>query len=200
MRSLDDFGRPAVADLDNVIDVIAHCHKQIEKQFTTFLHFHLHSTAPLESLATSDDQRQVMSAEPRLCVGSVFICISCRTQDNIDLDARLKALFPQSQFLQVFQAVLICRTIHYGVPKDIATGLLNEDCRFAVSAATRFYVLRIFEIPCVTALVVQQAGVVIAFVQEFENAGEDFGFFVRQLHLLATAVKELAFQVGGKER
>jgi len=56
MRSLDDFGRSAIADFDNVIDVIAHRHEQIEKQFAPVLHFHLHGSAPLESLATSDDQ------------------------------------------------------------------------------------------------------------------------------------------------
>jgi len=63
VRPLDDFGRPAIADLDNVIDVIAHGHKQIEKQFAPILHFHLHGSTPLESLATSNDQSQVMSAE-----------------------------------------------------------------------------------------------------------------------------------------
>jgi len=56
MRSLDDFGRSAIADFDNVIDVIAHRHEQIEKQFAPILHFHLHGSAPLESLTTSDDQ------------------------------------------------------------------------------------------------------------------------------------------------
>lgn len=45
-----------VPDLDNVIDMVAHSHKQIEKQFATILHLHLHGSAPLESLTTSDDQ------------------------------------------------------------------------------------------------------------------------------------------------
>jgi len=62
--SLDDFGRSTVANLDNVIDVIAHGHKQIEKQFAPILHLHLHGSAPLESLTTPDDQGKVMSAEP----------------------------------------------------------------------------------------------------------------------------------------
>jgi len=48
--------RGSVPDLHNVIDVVAHCHKKIEKQFATILHLHLHGSAPLESLATSDDQ------------------------------------------------------------------------------------------------------------------------------------------------
>jgi len=56
MRSLDDFWRSAIADFDNVIDVITHRHEQIEKQFAPILHFHLHGSAPLKSLTTSDDQ------------------------------------------------------------------------------------------------------------------------------------------------
>jgi hypothetical protein len=43
-------------DLDNVIDMVAHRDKQIEKQFATNLHLHLHGSAPLESLTTSNDQ------------------------------------------------------------------------------------------------------------------------------------------------
>jgi len=119
--SLDDFGRTAVADLDNVIDVIAHGHKQIEEQFAPFLHFHLHGSATLESLATSDDQCQVMSAEPGFRVRRVFVRIPSRSQDHVDLDAGLKALFPQSKAFQFLQAVLLGCAVHDGVPKDIAT-------------------------------------------------------------------------------
>jgi hypothetical protein len=53
---LDDFGRSAIADFHDVIDVVAHRDKQIEKQFASNLHLHLHGSAPLESLTTSNDQ------------------------------------------------------------------------------------------------------------------------------------------------
>jgi hypothetical protein len=53
---LEDLGRSVITDLHDVIDMIAHCYKQIEKQFATILHLHLHGSAPLESLTTSDDQ------------------------------------------------------------------------------------------------------------------------------------------------
>lgn len=77
---LDDFGRPLIAarnvydeqlenkawldsgktkglpDLHNIIDMVGHRNEQIEKQFATGLHLHLHGSAPLESLTTSDDQ------------------------------------------------------------------------------------------------------------------------------------------------
>lgn len=41
-----------------------------------------------------------------------------------------------------------------------------------------FIVLRILDVPGVAALVVQQAGVIVAFVKVFEDAGQDFGDFV----------------------
>jgi hypothetical protein len=62
-------------NLDNVIDMIAHSHKQIEKQFAPILHLHLHGSAPLKSLATPDDQSKVMSAKPRFRVRRVLIRI-----------------------------------------------------------------------------------------------------------------------------
>lgn len=51
-----DSANVGLPDLDNVVDMVAHGHKQIEEQFATILHLHLHGSAPLESLATSDDQ------------------------------------------------------------------------------------------------------------------------------------------------
>jgi len=33
----------------------------------------------------------------------------------------------------------------------------------------------VFQLPCVSTLVVQQTGVVVAFVEVFEDGGEDFG-------------------------
>ena len=62
-------------DLDNIINVIAHSHKQVEEQFATILHLHLHGSAPLESLPTSDDQSKIMSAKPRFRVWRVVIRI-----------------------------------------------------------------------------------------------------------------------------
>jgi len=52
----DNFGRSAVADLHDIIDVITHGHEQVKEQFATILHLHLHGSTPLESLATSNDQ------------------------------------------------------------------------------------------------------------------------------------------------
>ena len=40
---------------------------------STYLHLHLHGSTPLESLATSDNQSKVMSAETRVSVWGVIV-------------------------------------------------------------------------------------------------------------------------------
>ena len=102
-------------DLNNVIDMIAHRHKQVKEQFTPIFHFHLHGSAPLESLTTSDDQGKVMSAEPRFSVWRVVISIASRSQDHVDLDTGLKALFPKSKTFQLVQAELLGSAVHHSV-------------------------------------------------------------------------------------
>lgn len=113
--------RGQLPDLDNVIDVIAHSHEQIEKQFATTLHLHLHGSAPLESLATSNDQSQVMSAEPRFRVWGLVICIPGRSQDRLDLDAGSKSLLAKSKAFQILQAVRLGSTIDNGIAKYLPT-------------------------------------------------------------------------------
>src|SRR5271154_1617952 len=111
--------------------MIAHSHKQIEKQFATILHLHLHGSAPLESLTTPDDQSKIMSAEPRFRVWRVLVREPSRSQDHVHLDTGLKALLPKSEALQVLQAVLLGSTVDDGVPKDLATYVREIDCRLA---------------------------------------------------------------------
>lgn len=45
------------------------------------------------------------------------------------------------------------------------------DCRFRIAFSRRF------EFPRVSAFVVEKAGIVVAFVEVFEDGGEDFGEF-----------------------
>ena len=54
------------------------------------------------------------------------------------------------------------------------------DCGLHVTAATLIWVLDlgVLEFPGIAALVVQQARVVIAFIQVLENAGEYFRLLV----------------------
>jgi hypothetical protein len=94
------------------------------------------------------------------------------------LDTGLKALFPKTQALQLIQAVLLGGAVDNGVTKYFATHAREIDCRFAVSATTFFQVLGVFQVPSVSALVVQQARIVVTLVKEFEDAGEYFRFSV----------------------
>jgi hypothetical protein len=158
-------------NLDNVIDMIAHSHKQIEEQFAPILHLHLHGSAPLESLATPDDQSKVMSAESRFCVWRVLIRIPSWSQDHVDLDAGLKTLFPKSKALQFLQAILLGSAVDDGVSKYFTAHSSEVDCRFVRSATTIFLVLRVLQFPSVSALVVDQAWIVVTLVEEFEDTG-----------------------------
>ncbi len=150
------------------------------KQFAaTNLHFHLHGSAPLESLATSDNQSKVMSAEPGVRVRRVIIRKASRCHNDIDLDSRLEALFPKRQALQLVQSKLLGCAVDSGVFEQDSAHTVMIDCRLDRSAATKFLrVLRIFELPRVTTLVVQQAWVVITLVEVFEDAGKDLGLSV----------------------
>ena len=67
------------------------------------------------------------------------------------------------------------------------------DCRF------RIVVRRRFKLPRVSAFVVEQAGVVVAFVEVFEHGGEDFGEFFGEVDSFGAGFEELAAADGGEE-
>jgi len=52
---LDGLGRFRIANIHNVIHMIAKCNEKVKEKFTSTLHFCLHGSAPLKCLATSDD-------------------------------------------------------------------------------------------------------------------------------------------------
>jgi hypothetical protein len=52
---LDSLGRFGIANVHNVIHMIAKCNEKVKEKFTATLHFCLHGSAPLKCLATSDD-------------------------------------------------------------------------------------------------------------------------------------------------
>ena len=57
----------------------------------------------------------------------------------------------------------------------------------------------VFEFPGVFALVVEEFGVVVAFVEVFEDGGEDFGYFFREGDAFGVGFKELTAGYGGEE-
>ena len=58
---------------------------------------------------------------------------------------------------------------------------------------------RLFELPGVSAFVVQKAGIVVAFVEVFEDGGEDFGDFFGKVDSFGGGLEELATADGREE-
>ena len=57
----------------------------------------------------------------------------------------------------------------------------------------------VFKLPCVFALVVQETGVVVAFVEVFENGGEDLGDLFGEGDSFGGGLEELATNDCGEE-
>ena len=83
----------------------------------------------------------------------------------------MKTLFPKSKALQLLQAVLLSGAVDDGVSEYVTAHSRKIDCRFARSATTIFLVLSVLQFPSVSALVVQQARIVVTLVEEFEDTG-----------------------------
>ena len=58
---------------------------------------------------------------------------------------------------------------------------------------------RHFELPRISALVVEEAGKVVAFVEVFEDGGKDFGQLFGQVDSFGGGLEELAAADGGEE-
>jgi hypothetical protein len=149
-----------VPHIDNIIDMIAQRNKQVEEKFTPTLHLQLHGSAPLKCLATSNDQGQIMSAEPRIRVGRVVISIPRRAQNRRDLDSALQTLLPKSKALEFLEPVLLCCAVYDCVLQEVLTHVRNVSCSFDRSATTCRVLWvwrihnRVFELPRVMALAV----------------------------------------------
>lgn len=115
-----------------------------------------------------------MSAELRVRVRCVVVCKPSGSQDHINGNAGLKALFPKSKALELVQTVSFGSTINDGVLEKGAASTWDIDCRLNRTAATDVVcVLGILKLERGSALVEQQAGVIVAFVEVLENAGEN---------------------------
>ena len=158
-----------VPHLHNIIHMITQSHKQIKEKFPTTFHFRLHGSAPLKCLATSNNQGQVMSAEPRVRVRRVVIRIPSTAQNRSDLDPTLQALLPKSKALELLESVFLCCTVYDCIPQKVFSHAGDVDCRLDGSATTCIFGVwgahGILEFPRVSALVVHQAGVIVALLQ-----------------------------------
>jgi len=149
--------------------MITQRNEQVKEKFPTTLHFHLHSATPLKRLATPNNQREIMSAEPRIRVRRIVICIASRSQDGGYLDPTLQTLLAQRQSLELIEPVLLGRTVYDSVFEQVLADAGYVACGFDGSATTCIFgVWRsycVFKFPRVTALVVQQARVIVALLQ-----------------------------------
>lgn len=85
--------------------MIAHGDEEIKKQGPTLFHFHLHSAALLEIVATADDQSEILSPKLRVRVRGVSIGITCRGQNGGNLHALSQTLLTEGEALELFQAI-----------------------------------------------------------------------------------------------
>lgn len=76
--------------------MVHHGNEQVEKQLAAVFHLILHGTAALEGVASTDDEREVVSTELRVVVGRVGVRVTSGSQDGRALDARLQTLLSES--------------------------------------------------------------------------------------------------------
>jgi hypothetical protein len=111
-----------------------------------------------------------MSAEPGVRVWRVVIGIPSTTKNCSNFDSTLQALLPKSKTLKFLQAVLLCSAVYDCVPQKVFSHAGDEYCSLDGSAATRVFWVGsahcILELPSAFALVVQQAGVVVALLEK----------------------------------
>jgi len=212
---LGEVGRAAA--LDNVVDMIAHRHEQIEEELgVALLHLHLHCAAALEGLAAADDECEVVCAEARVAGRRVRVGETCTAQYGRYVDAGLQALFPESKALQIGQREAQRGAVDGCVTEDIITHAVVVDCRGVVEAVEFLGFVRVvrarcgrgsclvvcvLERPRVTLLVVHEARVVVALVQEFEDGAEDLWLLVWESDAsLAWGLEELLTAGRGEPR
>ena len=157
------------------------------------LHLHLHGPAPLERGPAADDQSQVVGPQLRVTLGRVRVRIPRARKDGAALNARLQPLLAQRQPLELVQAV------PFGGAVDQRVLQQHLAARRVVDRRLRVLLRRHFELPRISALVVEEAGVVVAFVEVFEDGGEDFGELFGEVDSFGGGLEELAAADGGEE-
>ena len=155
--------------------MIAHGHEQIEEQPPAGLHLHLHRTTTLERVAGADDKRQVVCSELRVRLGRVVIGIPRTRQDGRALDARLQPLLAQRQPLQLLQPVPLGGTVDQRVLEQSLAHRRVVRRALDATALAVCGIVCIFELPGILPLIMEEARVVVALVEELEHRREDLG-------------------------
>lgn len=139
------------------------------------LHLRLHRAAALEDMPRPNNHRQVVRPKPILRVRRMVVRMPRRPQDHVDRDPGVQALLAQRESLQRLQAVLLRGAVHGRVAEDGAVGEVDDG--FGGSGAVGVGGLEfpggggVGMVPAA-----EQTGGVVTFVEELEDAGQDFGF------------------------
>ena len=179
--------------------VITHRDKKIKEQLPAPLHLHLHRAAPLERAPTPDDQGQVMRPQLRIAVRRVRIREPRTRQDRRALDPALQTLLPQRDPFEFIQPVFLGGAVDQRVLEELLAGGVAVDCALDGAPTGHGVLVGGLELPAVLTLVVQQAWVVVAFVEVFEDGGEDLGGFVREGDAFGDGFEEAGADYGGEE-
>ena len=179
--------------------VIAHRHKKIKEQLPAALHLHLHRPAPLERAPTPDDQRQVMRPQLRIAVRRVRVRKPRTRQYRCALDPALQTLLPQREPFQFVQSVLLGGAVYQCVLEQLLACGVAVHCALHGASTGHGLVVGYLEFPAVLTLVVQEAGVVVAFVEVFEDGGEDLRGFVWEGNAFGDGFEELGADYSREE-
>jgi hypothetical protein len=67
--------------------MVAECDEEIEEEGAASVeHLQLHRATTLEGAATADDEGEIVSSQLRVCLWSVGVCVSGRSQDRAGLN------------------------------------------------------------------------------------------------------------------
>lgn len=90
-----------------------------------------------------------------------------------------EALLPQRDSLEFLEPVSISSAIDDCVLEKVAIGSMVIDGRLSATI-----ILKLFDLPRVSLLVVDQARIVVPFVHVLQDGGEDFRFLISQVDAL----------------
>lgn len=103
-------------------------------------------------------------------------------------------MFAKCEPFELVQAVAFSSAIDHRILEQqlSGTGMVHSRLRATIAS-------NVFQLPSIPPLVVQQARVVVAFVEVFEDGGKDLGDFFGEVDSLGCGLEELTAADGGEE-
>lgn len=182
----------SVACACDIIDMVAKGDKEVKEQLAASVeHLQLHRAAALERASAADDQRQVVCAKLRVGVGCIGVSISGRGKNGAGLDSRLQTLLPKSDTFEFIEPVLLSSTVDDGVLQYLTVDTVMVDGRFRCATGL---IDELLNLPRVPLLIVDQSGVVVAFIEKLKDGGKYLGLFIGQCDPLVLGLRHVSCQ------